>query len=350
MNLLSQLDLDLLHINRAINDLRLGVPVIIDKNHLILATETVTQEIFEQIRSKIGQMFFAVPSCKALFPKDSGSNLVFYDVSDCSFEEYEDISDRHPLYDLFDQKSLYSAFKLIKLTGLLPTFLICNIKSNHVIDGDVSKINSQTIEQYYSHICNDWQFVADADLKLKHALNAKILAFRSKFVSHEHYAIVVGDITKVKSPYVRIHSSCYTGDLMASLSCDCRDQLTESIEYMGSDESKSGIILYLMQEGRGIGLTNKIRTYKLQQQGYDTVEANHYLGFEEDERVFNAAFSMLKHFGINSIKLLTNNPKKEDCFLGTGIKVEEVVSILGDVNNYNQSYLSTKKKKMGHRF
>jgi GTP cyclohydrolase II len=135
---------------------------------------------------------------------------------------------------------------------------------------------------------------------------------------------------------------------MASLACDCRDQLFETIKYMGSAKDRAGVIIYLLQEGRGIGLTNKIRTYKLQQEGQDTVEANHSLGFEEDERVFDAATIILNKLDIKQVNLLTNNPTKIDFLKDKGIKICKTISLFGEVNKYNMAYLATKKAKMGH--
>ena len=185
-------------------------------------------------------------------------------------------------------------------------------------------------------------------MSLRDANHAKIFSFRSKFIRQDHYAIIVGDISKVNVPSLRIHSSCYTGDLMASLACDCRDQLLETIRYMGSSDERAGVIIYLLQEGRGIGLTNKIRTYKLQQEGQDTVEANHTLGFEEDERVFDAAAVILDKLDIKKVNLLTNNPTKIKFLEGKGIEVCKTISLFGEVNKYNETYLATKKFKMGH--
>ena len=358
MQLLSLLDQELLKVSRAINDLRLGIPVLVDQRYLILAAETISKNMFERLKEGGSELFLAVSAHKAFFAatEDAQHNkIVFVDVNRYSFEKFFSIvaSDNLTNYtDLsntsFEFSSVFAAMKMVKLAELIPTFLILNFNDGKFDADEVLNIASEDVEKYFIHINNDLSFVAEANLSLRDAAKARILSFRSQFIAQEHYAILVGDISKVEVPSVRIHSSCYTGDLIASLSCDCRDQLTEAIRYMGSDESRAGVVLYLMQEGRGIGLTNKIRTYKLQEQGYDTVEANHILGFEGDERVFDAAASMLKQLGIGNIKLLTNNPLKIQFLQNKGIKVSETISLFGEINKYNESYLVTKKDKMGH--
>lgn len=189
-------------------------------------------------------------------------------------------------------------------------------------------------------------FIAKADIQLAHAPKAEIYAFGSKFGGHEHYAILVNNPLKEENPLVRIHSSCYTGDLLASLRCDCRDQLQEAITFMNNS---SGILLYVMQEGRGIGLANKIKAYNLQQeQGLDTVESNFAVGFEDEERSFLPASKMLEFFGKHAVRLITNNPKKANDLETLGIKVLETVPTYFNPNEFNAEYLKVKKEKMGH--
>ena len=188
--------------------------------------------------------------------------------------------------------------------------------------------------------------MAKSKIQLHNAPNSEIYAFSSKFGGHEHYAILINDPLKEASPLVRIHSSCYTGDLLASLRCDCRDQLQESIALMNKT---SGILLYIMQEGRGIGLANKILAYNYQQeQNLDTVESNFAVGFKDDERSFLPAFTILQHLGKKSIRLVTNNPKKANDLTQFGIDVTETVPTYFSPHEHNQEYLQVKKDKMGH--
>ena len=162
----------------------------------------------------------------------------------------------------------------------------------------------------------------------------------------DHLAITVGNISKTDPVLARIHSQCITGESFFSLRCDCRFQLSESLRRIA--KKRSGIIFYLQQEGRGIGLSNKIRAYKLQDDGFDTVEANHQLGFQEDERSYEIVSAMANHLKIETIDLMTNNPKKIDALEKSGLKVNKRIPISIESNTHNKSYLHTKVKKLGH--
>lgn len=173
-----------------------------------------------------------------------------------------------------------------------------------------------------------------------------IVAFASDD-GKEHVALVRGDVKDADDVPVRLHSECLTGDVMGSLRCDCRDQLEAALKYIASQEN--GIVLYLRQEGRGIGLVNKIRAYALQDSGLDTVEANHALGFRDDERDYAVAAEMLKALRVTSIRLLSNNPKKVSGLRAHGIEITARVPHLLPPNPHNRHYLETKARKSGHR-
>ena len=162
----------------------------------------------------------------------------------------------------------------------------------------------------------------------------------------DHLAITIGNISESDPVLARIHSQCITGESFFSLRCDCRFQLSESLKRIS--ERGTGIIFYLQQEGRGIGLSNKIRAYKLQDDGFDTVEANHQLGFHEDERNYEIVSAMANHLKIKSIDLMTNNPKKIDAIEKSGLKINKRIPIKSESNDHNKSYLNTKAKKLGH--
>jgi GTP cyclohydrolase II len=159
----------------------------------------------------------------------------------------------------------------------------------------------------------------------------------------EHLAVFSSNLSD--TPIVRIHSECLTGDALGSLKCDCGDQLDFALSLIAKE---GGIVLYLRQEGRNIGLLNKVNAYALQDEGLDTVEANHQLGFLDDERSYEIVEYMLEYFGIKKIKLLTNNPKKVDSL--KGIEIIERLPIITDINEYNSNYIKIKKSKMGHLF
>jgi GTP cyclohydrolase II len=173
-----------------------------------------------------------------------------------------------------------------------------------------------------------------------------IVAFGNNRDGKEHTALVHGDVSGFAGVPVRLHSECFTGDVAGSLRCDCRDQLEAALKYVAAQER--GAVLYLRQEGRGIGLINKIRAYALQDEGLDTVEANHALGFEDDERDYEIAAEMLKLLGIRSIKLLSNNPRKISGLEQYGILVAERLPHVLPPNSHNRHYLETKAKKSGH--
>ena len=188
-------------------------------------------------------------------------------------------------------------------------------------------------------------FVESSELPTEFA-NFKVYAFTEIDNTKDHLVISLGDLKSNKPILARIHSQCITGESLFSLRCDCRFQLTESLQQIA--KNGSGAIFYLQQEGRGIGLSNKIRAYKLQDEGLDTVEANHQLGFHEDERNYEIVVSMAKHLQIKSVDLMTNNPKKIDALEKMGLTINKRVPILSKSNDYNKKYLSTKAKKLGH--
>ena len=173
-----------------------------------------------------------------------------------------------------------------------------------------------------------------------------IVAFENNRDGKDHVAITRGDVIGASDVPVRLHSECLTGDVIGSLRCDCRDQLEAALKKIGKMER--GIVLYLRQEGRGIGLTNKIRAYSLQDRGLDTVEANLALGFRDDERDYAVAAHMLMSLKIESVQLMTNNPKKIDQLTRYGIKVNGRIPHIMEPNEYNRFYLETKAAKSGH--
>lgn len=176
--------------------------------------------------------------------------------------------------------------------------------------------------------------------------NFKLSVFSKEFDGKEHVAIIKGDVQGKDDVAVRMHSECLTGDVLGSLRCDCRSQLIASLQLIES--LPCGVVLYLRQEGRGIGLTNKIKAYALQEKGMDTVQANVHLGFEDDQRTYDVAAKMLKELGIQSVKLITNNPKKIAGLKSENVTVTERIPLEIDPNKHNLSYLQTKKEKSGH--
>ena len=188
--------------------------------------------------------------------------------------------------------------------------------------------------------------VVRVDMPTKYG-HFKMVAFREKHTQNEHIALIKGEWEKDEPVLVRVHSSCFTGDILGSLRCDCGEQLHKALQMV--EEAGKGAVLYMNQEGRGIGLMNKLMAYKLQEEGMDTVEANLHLGFPMDKRDYGVGAQILRHLGITKMKLISNNPKKRAGLIGYGIEIVDCVPIKVKSNPHNEKYLKTKRDKMGHR-
>ncbi|MHA2066148.1 MAG: GTP cyclohydrolase II [Candidatus Thorarchaeota archaeon] len=195
-------------------------------------------------------------------------------------------------------------------------------------------------------VCNV-QLMAIAELPSRFG-DFQIAGFVSPCDGKEHTAIVKGDVIDKEGVLTRVHSECLTGDAIGSLRCDCRDQLIESLKRI--EAKGEGVLLYLRQEGRNIGLTEKIRAYALQDQGYDTVEANIHLGHKPDERDYGIAANILHNLRVKSVCLLTNNPSKIQQLTDAGVKIVERVPLITEPTKYSMSYIQTKAEKSGHLF
>ncbi|NNC71716.1 MAG: GTP cyclohydrolase II, partial [Sphingomonadaceae bacterium] len=230
-----------------------------------------------------------------------------------------------------------NALKLARLANLLPALF--------VRDADIaSAVTSDDIAAYEDP--QGLTIAARARLPVAAAEKAEIVAFRHHADAAEHVALLIGSPTG-KPPLVRLHSECLTGDVLASLKCDCGPQLGGALREIA--ESGWGILLYLRQEGRGIGLVNKLRAYALQDQGFDTVDANTRLGFAVDARDFGIAARMLSLLGQDRVRLLTNNPAKVDGLEQAGIDIAEQVAHRHGENTHNEAYLATKRDRTGHQ-
>src|SRR5438067_2285454 len=230
-----------------------------------------------------------------------------------------------------------AALDLARSAGLLPALWVLDPK---VADLCIS-IDDIMREQKQPSV----EIVARAKLPLDDMPPTQIVAFRASDDGQEHVALVVGAFGG-KPPLVRLHSECLTGDVFGSLKCDCGPQLRQALHIIG--DAGGGVLLYLRQEGRGIGLINKIRAYSLQDRGFDTVDANARLGFADDERDYGHAAAMLRALGIDAVRLLTNNPNKVEGLEAAGIKVVERVAHQMPANPHNADYLATKRKRSGH--
>jgi GTP cyclohydrolase II len=233
-----------------------------------------------------------------------------------------------------DPEAAQAALRLARSAGLLPAlWLVGGGASVSIPSGELGPAQPEVA------------VLARARLPLDHLPDTQIVAFRASDDGQDHVALIVGAFGG-KPPLVRLHSECLTGDVFGSLKCDCGPQLRQALHLIG--ESGGGVLLYLRQEGRGIGLANKLRAYALQDRGLDTVDANLRVGFADDERDYAHAAAILAALGIHEVRLLTNNPAKVASLEKSGIKVVERVGHHMPVNPHNADYLATKRSKSGH--
>jgi GTP cyclohydrolase II len=242
---------------------------------------------------------------------------------------------------------------LTKLARLLPAAVTAVIQDPKAIDlaawcmrHDLLRVDAGDVFQYNIVTARSLKPVSDARVPLIGAEETRIVAFRPWDGGLEHLAIIIGEPQPSSPVLMRIHSECFTGDLLNSLRCDCGDQLRGAISEIASQGA--GVLLYLAQEGRGIGLVNKLRAYELQDQGFDTMDANEQLGYDADERIYLPAARMLEHLGFDQVRLMTNNPEKVSGLAQCGVSVIERVIHKFPANRHNEGYLKTKKLKSGH--
>jgi len=252
-----------------------------------------------------------------------------------------------------------AAVDLARMAGLMPAGVLCEVlnetgdRANRDQLAELAKrfeLPMISIEQLIAHRRVREKLVyreAEALLPTKYG-TGKIIAYGVKYESQQPMVFVLGEPEKVAAPLVRLHSSCFTGDLLESLRCDCGDQLHMALDMIRNEGT--GVLVYLPQEGRGIGLVEKIKAYALQDQGMDTVEANVALGFKADPRDYGIGIQLLKDLGLRRVRLLTNNPKKTDAFIYGGFDLEVVdqIPIVGPIHKHNAEYMATKRDKMGH--
>lgn len=248
---------------------------------------------------------------------------------------------------------------LAKLAGLYPAGVLCEIMRN---DGTMMRLPDlkRFAARHHLKIISVEQLIAyrQQHEKLVERVTEtviptlygtwKAIAYRSIVDPDEHVALVMGDVSDGEPTLVRVHSQCVTGDVFQSMRCDCGEQLEKAMQLIG--EEGRGVIVYMRQEGRGIGFHNKLRAYSLQDDGMDTVEANLALGFEADRRDYGIGMQILADLGLENIRLLTNNPKKRAGLDGFGLKLVERIPIIVEPNEFNARYLEVKRQKLGHRF
>ncbi|NSM56224.1 GTP cyclohydrolase II [Wolbachia endosymbiont of Atemnus politus] len=345
-------------VERAISEIRRGLPIVIynESDYLLFAAaETLERGLFDQCKLISDNLYITLTSSKVQYTfqnEENGSKRLpvnnfdeLLHLVNCSVENSTEELQRSKAIDEYTTT-------LLKFSELLPYALVVDMtfkdkgemrdwcEKNDVIALGTSFVNHFQQNKGVYEVCK-------TSLFLKQTQEVNIISYRTYNGRKEHYAIIIGNPNEDGEPLVRIHSSCYTGDLLDSLSCDCRSQLHQAIQIMA--DSGGGIILYLMQDGRGIGLTNKLRAYDMQRKyNLDTVDANRILGFEDDERSFAVAAEILKKLDIKKIQLLTNNGRKLSELKNNGIEVTKCLPLIMERNKYNDSYMETKFGKLGH--
>lgn len=352
------------HVQIASAELRRGDIVSVhsgDAVYAVLASETASEGALERLRQlSESEPFVALTARRAavlhVLPTGADVMRITADkLMDAAWvrslaDPTKDLSDplRGPLAS--DKAPVHAAveaaIRLSKLAQLLPSVCAARIADPASIPDGVARVEVDEIERFDEVAARAMRPVSSARVPLAGAEEARLIGFRAIDGGVEHYAIVVGEPDADAPVLTRIHSECFTGDLLGSLKCDCGQQLRGAIEEIGA--AGTGVLLYLAQEGRGIGLMNKLRAYELQDTGFDTVEANERLGFEPDERVFAPAAHMLRQLGFRSIRLMTNNPEKVGALADYGIEVTERVAHQFPSNAHNELYLATKAKRSGH--
>ncbi|TVR96381.1 MAG: GTP cyclohydrolase II [Rhodospirillales bacterium] len=365
--------LSLLTVDRAVGDLRRGQPVVFQgpggSAAVVVAAEAATGQRLDALRDMAQtEPEIAVTARRAAVLGLSGGGLkvMVLTVADgVTGELVRELSDplskvtvplRFPVTcrEAPTHGCASAAIKLCKTARLLPAAAIAEVRDPDAADlaqwaarrnlfitdaGDVFQ---------YDHIAAQFLHpVGEARVPLQGAEQTRVIAFRPQDGGLEHLALVFGTPSPESPVLTRLHSECFTGDLLGSLRCDCGDQLRGAIREINS-RGEGGVLLYLAQEGRGIGLVNKLRAYTLQDNGFDTVDANEQLGFDADERVYLPAAQMLRHLGFRRVRLLTNNPAKVDGLIRCGITVDERVPHAFPSNRHNEVYLRTKVERGGH--
>lgn len=245
------------------------------------------------------------------------------------------------------------ATRLLRNAKLLPAALMTRLPFRDIAAQDrfaqehnILVLEARDLLTYHHQTNTKMRIAARAQVPLAVAEDSEVIMFRAEFGGEGHFAVLIGKGASIETPLVRLHSQCITGDVLGSLKCDCGDQLQAAMQLMA--KNNGGVLVYLAQEGRDIGLLNKMRAYALQDKGLDTVDANHALGFDTDERVFLPAARILDALGISRLRLITNNPDKINQLEQCGITVEERVPLVLDSNPYNKDYIATKKRRTGH--
>ena len=344
---------------RARNDLRVGIPIVVG-NTIVASAENIDENKLKKLQ-EINSLIIAITSWRAktlnLGPYDQ--DLVRIDVpKNINSKWIKAIADpstdllmpmKGPLKAIRDNNAAIArgAIKLTKEAQLLPSVILVNIDDGKNYS-DLHNLTFLSYKTLRDRLSSSTPLipVVSSTLPIAVSRNCKMTVFRPGDGGEEHYAIEIGKPSRSNPVLTRLHSTCFTGDVLGSLKCDCGAQLNGALEQIST--YGTGLLIYLNQEGRGIGLVNKIRAYSLQDEGFDTVDANHRLGFEDDERDFKIGAEIIKNLGFSQIKLLTNNPRKVSMLEENNIIVTERLPLKVGQTPENSRYLNTKAQRSGH--
>ncbi|SMX46335.1 GTP cyclohydrolase II [Actibacterium lipolyticum] len=349
---------------RARADLRLGVPVVLSNGKsgvVFLAAETLEPARLARLSAMGTELALVITARRAetlkarAYDGDIARLSIPTDATPAWVHSVADPADdlNSPMKGPFkslrggDAALHRSAIAISKSARLLPAVVAMDITDAATFAAD-NALTQLRLDEVQSEMAQSSPLhpIVSARVPLEVSEAGRLHVFRPEDGGEEHYAIEIGQPARDKPVLARLHSACFTGDLLGSLKCDCGPQLRAALQQMGTEGA--GVLLYLNQEGRGIGLANKMRAYSLQDQGFDTVEANHRLGFEDDERDFRIGAAILKEMGFSAVRLLTNNPAKVNMMQAHGIDVAERVPLKVGETRHNTDYLATKAKKSGH--
>lgn len=343
-----------LQVERAIADFRGGYPVVIMEGEALFLVQGIENLSLESLKAlddfAVGKARLVLSSIrlkKLKLPHQDIGSIALSNLDKEAIDRlalFADAQTDNPVIPpvWIDRVAL----ELAHLSLVAPAVIVVPVSANTELDPSLLRIQAEDIRRYRQQNSRQITLISRAPVPLEGAPETEFIVFRGGEGLRDQVAIIVGKPDFSRPVFVRLHSACLTGDLFGSLKCDCGDQLRFTTQYMAQHEG--GVLLYLDQEGRGNGIANKIRAYKLQAQGMDTFEADEVIGFDMDQRRFDFAADMLRQLGITHVRLMTNNPLKISALRQAGIDVVSDLRVFGRETAENKVYLETKRKQAGH--
>jgi GTP cyclohydrolase II len=346
---------DLVKVDRAVSEFRAGRPVLLRENEtvaLALSAELADPELvgrLDKLASGGAHIVLSAARLRRLGAKGRTEAGIFA-LPRIDLDRVESLAlklDARMDAPVAPASALDEvALELARLSLVLPAVLVVYVSAEQIANEPLVEVELRAVSSYRAAQAATLKIVGRAPVPLEGAPETEFVVFRGGEGLRDQVAIIVGKLDLTQPVPVRLHSACLTGDLFGSLKCDCGDQLRETVHWMA--QNKGGILLYLDQEGRGNGISNKMRAYKLQSQGWDTYDADEVLGFDLDQRHFDFAATMLKQLGVSRVVALTNNPQKIGAIEAAGLEVSASQRVLGRPTAHNVRYLASKRDRAGH--